>query len=352
MNIRGLLKTATAVLTVSILSAQTSPNRQAIAKIAGQEIYEEDLQPVIGAQLWQLKNQEYDLKTKAIEFLVSQRLLQERAKAKGVSPEVFLEQAIEGEVPPPSASDVQAFYLAQKDRLGNQKFEDIKAQLEQSLTQARREQARQQYFDNLRQDAVVKLFLTKPKAVVTVDPLRVRGNPAAPVTILEFADYQCPYCQAAEQGLKQVLEKYKDKVRLAFRDFPLQPIHPQAQSAAEASRCAEEQGKFWEYHDLLFANQTSLGPKAYVEHARSVDLDVEQFGACLASGKFRAQIENDYQAGASSGVTGTPAFWINGVMLTGAQPLSAWDAIIQKELAAKAEDQTEPPKSATEAARQ
>ena len=145
---------------------------------------------------------------------------------------------------------------------------------------------------------------------VTADPMRLRGNPDAPVTIVEFSDFQCPYCQIAQATVKELLEKYKGKVRLGFRDLPLRQIHPQAQLAAEASRCAAEQGKFWEYHDLLFAGQ-KLDTAGLTAHAGNAGLDVERFEGCLKSEKYTPMIENDLQMGMKAGVTGTPAFFIN-----------------------------------------
>jgi protein-disulfide isomerase len=139
--------------------------------------------------------------------------------------------------------------------------------------------------------------------------LRLRGNPDAPVTIVEFSDFQCPYCQAAEPIIGEVLDKYKDKVRLSYRDFPLKQIHPYSEQAAEASRCAGEQGKFWEYHDLLYANQANLDQAGLIEHARTARLDVDRFSTCLVSGKFRAPVDSDLQVGMRAGVSGTPAFY-------------------------------------------
>jgi protein-disulfide isomerase len=129
------------------------------------------------------------------------------------------------------------------------------------------------------------------------------------------------------------MDKYQGRVRLGFRDFPLRQIHPQAQHAAEAGRCAAEQGKFWEYHDLLYANQGKLDPNGLKEHARTALLDGERFDACMASGKFRPQIESDLQSGSGAGVAGTPGFFINGVYLSGAQPVSEFERIIEAEIA-------------------
>jgi protein-disulfide isomerase len=128
------------------------------------------------------------------------------------------------------------------------------------------------------------------------------------------------------------MAKYNGHVRLAFRDSPLRSIHPQAQIAAEASHCAAEQGKFWKYHDLLFANQTKLNAADLIEYAKTLNLDDKQFDSCLKSGKYKATIDKDAQEGADAGVSGTPAFFINGVFLNGAQPAAAFEKLIDTEL--------------------
>jgi protein-disulfide isomerase len=178
----------------------------------------------------------------------------------------------------------------------------------------------------------------KPLARVEVgyDPSRVRGDPQAPVTIVEFSDFQCPFCQKAYPVVKELLSRYEGRIKLAFRDFPLQQVHSQAEMAAEASRCALEQGKFWEYHDLLFSNHGKLDQEQLMENARTLKLDENSFSSCLSGGKFQSDIEKDLEAGTRLGVDGTPAFFINGVLLSGAQPLSVFVKRIEAELAAQA----------------
>jgi len=324
-------------LTVSLalalaVGAQTKPAGQPVARIGDQVIYDEDLLLSVSGQLLQLKNQEYELKLAALTNLVNQRLLEAEARRQGLSVEAFLEQTIDGSLPPWNISELEAFYLAQKDRI-NQPLSAVRLQVEQAFAKARRQQARQDYIDRLRQKEGVAILLDRPRVQVAADPSRLRGNPDALVTIVEFADFQCPYCQSVQQSLKQVLDKYHGKVRLGFRDFPLRQIHPQAQQAAEASRCAGEQEKFWEYHDLLYANQSRLDPSALKEYAQTAGLDAQRFQNCVASGKFQAQVESDLQAGIASGVSGTPAFYINGVLLNGSQPVSAFEEIIESALA-------------------
>jgi len=161
------------------------------------------------------------------------------------------------------------------------------------------------------------------------------GDPNAPVTIVSFEDYQCPFCKRAfDQTFPLLKKEYIDtgKVKYVYRDFPLS-FHPQAQSAAEASECADEQGKFWEYHDAIFQNQQSLGSALYTQLAEQLNLDVDQFQQCVDSGKFRQEVQNDFSYGSSVGVSGTPTFFINGIKLVGAQPFQAFKQVIDAELA-------------------
>lgn len=151
----------------------------------------------------------------------------------------------------------------------------------------------------------------------------MQGKPDAPVTIVEFSDFQRPFCQRAQAALNEVLGKYEGRVKLAFRDFPLPQIHAQAQMAAEASRCAGDQGRFWEFHDLLFAKPGKLDKTALLEHARSLKLHEARFESCLSGGTYKAEVEKDAREGGAAGVTGTPAFFVNGIFLSGAPPASA-----------------------------
>jgi protein-disulfide isomerase len=165
------------------------------------------------------------------------------------------------------------------------------------------------------------------------DASRVRGDPKAPVTIIEFADFQCPYCRQAFSTMEALLAKYPSQIKLAYRDFPLRDIHPNAQMAAEAARCANDQGKFWEYHDLLFSNPNKLDRTGLLQQALALKLDEKSFTSCLDTGKFRASIDEDVKAGASARVEGTPSFFINGVFLDGAQPAAVFEGKIDAELA-------------------
>jgi len=163
----------------------------------------------------------------------------------------------------------------------------------------------------------------------------VLGDKNAPVTIVSFEDYQCPFCKRAfDQTFPQLKKDYIDtgKVKYVYRDFPL-GFHPQANPAAEASECADEQGKFWEYHDEIFNNQATLGRDLYIKLAGDLGLDVGKFTQCIDNGEMKQEVQADTSYGSQIGVSGTPTFFINGVKLVGAQPYAAFQQVIEAELA-------------------
>src|SRR6266571_1752864 len=203
-------------------------------------------------------------------------------------------------------------------------------------------QNRQDYLKRVREHLEIPGSLQQAKTEVSFDPARLRGSPHVPVIIIEFSDFQCPLCRKVQPTLKSLLAKYEGQVSLAYRDFPLRGLHSQAELAAEASRCAVEQEKFWEYHDLLFGNPDKLNRAGVAGMAQSLGLNEKQFEACLSSGKYTKQIEQDLQDGIRAGVEGTPGIFINGILLSGAQPEAAFEKIIRAELAAPKEKRGSP----------
>jgi len=170
---------------------------------------------------------------------------------------------------------------------------------------------------------------------VSADDDPVKGDKNAPVEIIEFSDFQCPFCgRFYEQTLPDIEKNYikTGKVKLVYRDFPLSSIHPYAQKAAEAAECADDQGKFWEMHDKIFENQRAIGITDLKGYAKDLGLDTGKFNDCLDSGKFAAEVQKDTSDGRAAGVTGTPAFFINGKKIVGAQPYENFKAIIDAEL--------------------
>jgi protein-disulfide isomerase len=184
----------------------------------------------------------------------------------------------------------------------------------------------------LRRKADIRITLPNlepPILAVSTQGHAALGPDPAPVTIVEFSDFQCPYCQQSVQVLKELRHLYGDKIRLVYRDYP-GPNHPYARQAAEAAQCAGEQGKFWEYHDLLFDRQSSGTGWDFVALAREAGLQQSAFEICLSSGRFREEITKDLQDGLKLGITSTPTFFVNGRPLVGAQPLASFQALIDR----------------------
>ena len=316
-----------------ILSAQDS--QKPLATVAGQPIYEQDLMSVAGPGLLDLRKQEYKLKSDALDKVIRKKLIEVEAKKRGLSTEELLKQEVDSKITEPSDDEAKGYYFAVKAQT-TLAFDDVKAQVKQLIKNNEIQQARDKYADSLRDKSEVSILL-QPSSVtvhVTYDAARVQGNPDAPVTIVEFADYQCPFCKKSEDTLKALLSKYGGRVKLAFLDFPLSEIHGQAGSAAEAARCAGEQGKFWEYHDSLFAD-SKLDEASLIERAQKLRLDESAFRSCLTGGKFQQDIQANREQGVEAGVKGTPAFFINGVFLSGAQPQAEFEKIIDSQLALK-----------------
>jgi len=314
-------------------SGQAPRNPQLLAIVGDQPITDDDLPASAQGQLKQLQEQVYQIRKKALENLINERLLEAEARKKGVAnTEKLLEQEVDSKVPEPTDVELKAIYAVQKEQMGNPPLSDAKAQLAQNLKKARIQQARAEYYALLASESRIAILVVPPRTQVAFDPARVRGNPRARVIIIEFSDFQCPYCSKVQSTLKNLLAKYPDSLALAFRDMPLQQIHSLAPKAAEAARCAGEQGKFWEYHDLLFAGQDRLDLAGLMDKARTLKLDDKQFESCLSSDKYKGLVQQDVQEGMRAGVLGTPGFFINGVFLSGLVPQSTFESVIQQQL--------------------
>jgi protein-disulfide isomerase len=307
-----------------------------VAIVAGQSIYERDLDDLVAAQILPLRNQEYQIKSKGLEDLIRERLVEAEAKKQGLTTEQLYAKEVDSKIATPSEDEAAAYYLGLKSQMKTPPppLQEIKAQLQANLKAIETRQARQDYADSLRARADVAVLLKQPRVEVAFDQGRVRGDPNAVVTIVEFADFQCPYCKQTEATLNGLLRKYPGQVKLAFRDFPLGSIHPYAEKAAEATRCAGKQGKYWELHDALFANQSNLDEPGLNAIAQKLGLDHNLFQSCLASGEYKAQVSRDQEDGRKIGISSTPGFFVNGIALTGAQAETAFEKIIDDELRA------------------
>jgi len=285
----------------------------------------------------QIRQQTYEARRAVLDAMIGDYLIEAEARRRGVSRDQLLETELSRRIRPVTSEEIASFYRSLGDRAGGATLEQLTPAIRQAIEEQRPIQAGQSLLDDLRKaSGAVRVRFDPPRVAVTTaatDP--VLGPASAPVQIVEFSDFQCPYCAHVAPTLKQLLSKYGAQVRVVYKDFPL-PDHPDAFPAAEAAQCAREQGKFWEYHDLLFANQRALGRNDLKRYAAGLKLDTAKFNACLDEERTKYLVQGDLDESQRYGVSSTPTLFINGRLLMGAQPLAAFQEIIDEELAARA----------------
>ena len=273
----------------------------------------------------------YSMREQAARDLVQQRAIDAAAAEEGVTAEELFEK-ITGQVPSASVADVTAWYTENQGRLQGARLEDVADRIKELLDNEARAAAWASYIGPRVEGFEWQILIEPPRTELAATRL-IRGNESAPVTIMAFSDYQCPYCIRSEPVLAEVLARYPEEVRVIHRHFPLDSIHPFARPAAEAAMCADEQGKFWEYHDAIFARGGRLNENSFAEIADALELDKEALTQCRESRRFQAFVQADFEAGEAAGVTGTPAFFVNGIALRGARDADDLSRIVDAELA-------------------
>jgi protein-disulfide isomerase len=305
-----------------------------VAEVDGTVITRAEIDRSGGKQLQNLRQQLYQLERQKVDEYIGATLLTREAKERGISVSTLLQQEVNDKIQGVSEDEIQNFYERNKERLrvGLDKVHD---QIRDYLREQKTAERKIEYFKILRANAKITTYLKPPpvfRADVAVNGAPFKGTERAAVTIVKFEDFQCPYCKTVQGTFPELLKRYDGKVRLVHKDLPLDAIHPQARQAAEAARCAGEQGKFWEYHDKLYANSPKAGVEELKSYAKEVGLNAASFDQCFTSGKFRGLVQKDLSEGAQLGLTGTPTFFINGREISGAQPVEAFAAIIDEEL--------------------
>ncbi len=333
--IQRILTASAVALVMSGWAAAQTPTTQALAEVNGKVITAREVEKSLGEQLAKLEEQVYSLKRQKVEALIDERVLDGEASKRGITVQALLDAEVNAKAESVTPQEVENFYQGNKAQLTGTEAavrEQIRTFLHNQKVAARREA----FLQLLRSQARVVMHLEAPpvfRAEVPTDGAPARGPAAAPVTIVEFEDFQCPFCKEAQATLAELLSKYPETVRLVHRDFPLDSLHPGSPKSHEAARCAGEQGKFWAYHDKLYGDAPGQGAERLKELAREIGLDMPAFERCVASAKYQAAVQKDVQEGKRLGVNGTPAFFINGRLVWGAQPLDNFIHVIQEELA-------------------
>ncbi|MBN23331.1 MAG: hypothetical protein CL678_18745 [Bdellovibrionaceae bacterium] len=310
------------------------PKAGVLAKIGGKELSLEQLVGEDQISYYETQKKEYEFLMDRIHRNMETILIGAEAKKENLSVDDFIEKKIIAGKGKPSKSDVENF-IKEKKIPKAQLNDSIRGRIKDYLSQKKKADLVEAYVAKLTKNNPVEVYIQKPKLNVKVDIGKspVWGGKDAKVTIVEYSDFQCPFCSRALDSLEKIKKKYGKKVKIAFKHFPL-PMHGQAKPASEASMCVHEQNadKFWAYHDILFENQRKLSPEDLVKYATKVGVDTKKFEECVKSKKFASFVENDLKAGETLGIRSTPTFLVNGNLVSGAQPFEVFKEIIDAEL--------------------
>jgi protein-disulfide isomerase len=307
------------------LAAQNSP---LLAEVDGNRFTMADFDRKHPGRLFMAINSYYEAQKQAVQEFVDEYLLERQAKKEGLTVEQLIEKHVNAALPPdPSEESLKVYY---EGTGSSELYENVRGQILDSIRGNRQAKARAKYMESLRSEANVKLRIPPPRANVSLDGAEIRGPRDARVHILEYADYECPYCQDFQPVLDRIAAEYKDKLAIAYKDAPL-PMHRYARKAAEAAHCAGAQGKYWEYHDLLFKTKLVDLPQLKW-HAHELALDQSAFDKCVDSGAQAEIVDKQFNEAKGMGLQGTPAFFINGRYFSGIISYEQLRAIVEEEL--------------------
>jgi protein-disulfide isomerase len=329
------------MLFAAFVSAQAGDG-QVIATIDGQPIRLGDLDIRWREQdpgtYSRLQQEQYEARRRALDSIIAVHLLDAEAVRRHMTVDTLLDEELPKRMPPVTDADIQEAYSRSGAEAQGVSMDQIRDTLVQNIQRQRsRTAALVRYLDELRGASQgISILFDAPRQLVPVRPTdRTKGPPTARVDIVEFGDFQCPICLSMEPLFKRLQAEHKNELRFMWKDFPLEG-HPDARPAAEAGRCAADQGKFWEYHDKLFANQQALGRNRLKDYAKQLKLDPVAFGACLDKAVHRADVDQALSEAATFGVEATPTVFINGRLVVGAVPYETYDRIVREELARQA----------------
>jgi len=307
---------------------------EVVAEVDGIAITSEAIEKPIATQLRKLEEQAYSLKRARLDTIINNKLLEKEANKRNVTVPALVDREVTAKVGLVTEQEIEKFYQENKAQIKTddpQMREKMRAYLQNQKLAAKREE----FLKSLRSQAKIVDNLKPPpiaRVALSTEGAPVRGPADAPVTLVMFSDFECPFCKRTHPTINQLLERYAGKIKLVYRDLPLESIHPQARRAAEAARCANAQGKFWEYYDVLFTESPKLGSEDLKRYAVQIGIDPKKFDDCLSAGTYKEVVQKDADEAGRLGINGTPAFFINGRPLTGAQPFEMFARVIDEEL--------------------
>ena len=293
--------------------ATPADRARVLATVNGKNITSGDVEDALLPLVASVQEQVYVLRKQDVDTKVNDILLNQEAQKRGVTARAVIDAEVTNKVPVVTEAQAQDFYNKNKERI-NGDFAQLKYQIIQYLQEQEQERLTGALAERLRNGASVQTFITPPTPPafnVATDDQPEKGNPNASVTVVEFTDYQCPSCAAAQPAVERLIKEYGDRVRFVVRDFPLQ-MHPDARKAAEAAEAAREQGKYWDFTSIMFRNQSALKPEQLKQYAQVLGLDRAKFDSALETGRFADKVDRDMLDGQKLGISGTPSFFVNG----------------------------------------
>ena len=315
-------------ITAAGLNTDVSGNNGAVVQINGTKLSIADLEQKDPAILFQARNSFYEAERKAIDQFTDQYLLEQQAKKENLTVAQLLDKHVTSTIAKDPSEETLHVYYEGVDT--TEPYEAIRGKIIEAIRTRRIQRAKTAYLQSLRSQANVAVLLAAPRADISLKDTPVRGTSTARVTVVEYADYECPYCQQIQPALDKLQQQYKDQIAFVYKDYPL-PMHPNAEKAAEAAHCANMQGKYWEYHDELFAKK-QLEVPALKQLARDLKLDGTAFDKCLDSGQTSASIQKSSNEAQVLGLQGTPTFFINGRTFNGALSYEKLREVVDEEL--------------------
>jgi len=312
-----------------------APSQEAVAKVNGEIIPAKEFYSGIEGDVYEAEMKVYETKYARLQSIILEKLIAQDPNKKNLTNEQFVEQYITKDV---KISDAQIEKFIKDRQIPKEQINpEIKGRIVDYLGAEEKKKAMDKWIADKTKNSPVEVYFTKPQLPVfdvQAGDAPFKGGGDAKVTIVEFSDFQCPFCSKGATVLSEIEKKYGNKVKIVFKNYPL-PFHAQAKGAANAALCANEQGGkyFWKMHDAMFADQTKLDLTNLKATAKKIGLKEADFNSCLDSNKLNAKVDSDMAEGQKVGIKSTPTFFINGKLVMGAQPIEVFAEIIDEELA-------------------
>lgn len=317
----------------ALFNYKVTQDKDLAAKYQDQVITRQQLRQGIESDLFELENKIFELKMQNLKSIILSDLIAKQSDLGDLSEEQYIEKKILGEI---KVSDKELDEFIKNKKIPQQHVNDeLKQRITQFLSQEKKDQVLESWMKKKMGDKEIEVYFRpqRPTFDVPIGDSPVKGAKNAKVTIVEFSDFQCPYCADATENLRKILKEFPNEVRVVFKNFPL-PFHPQARDGSNAALCARDQAEdhFWKMHDYMFANQNMLGIEKLNEQAKKLKLNLDDFTQCLEKRRFDSQIEGDLQLGKSLGVRSTPTLFLNGQLLSGVHEFNQLKSIVEEEL--------------------